>query len=154
MFKEINGFENYSISDDGLVMNSKGEFLKPTTDNYGYKQLTLCKYGVKVNKRINRLVAEAFIPNPNNYPEVDHINQKRDDDRIENLRWISSSGNGRNTTCKSKYLKGVRQHGNRFQAQIRINKIKTHLGMFSTEEAAHQAYLTKYNEIMKQFEKE
>lgn len=46
---------------------------------------------------VHRLVAECYIPNPNNKPQVDHINRNRDDNRVENLRWATNSDNQRNT---------------------------------------------------------
>ena len=55
------------------------------------------KVGDKVDTRlIHRLIAEAFIPNPDNLPEIDHINTKRDDFRIENLRWVDKKTNRNN----------------------------------------------------------
>lgn len=55
------------------------------------------------NYKKHRIIAEQFIPNPNNYPEVDHINRDRSDYHLSNLRWIDHSGNNRN---KSSY-KGI-----------------------------------------------
>ena len=62
--------------------NSKGYM----TVGIGYKML-----------KVHRLVAEAFIPNPNNKPQVDHITRDKTDNRVENLRWATPSENSRNT---------------------------------------------------------
>ena len=51
-------------------------------------------------KYIHRIIAEQFIPNPNNLPQVDHINQIRTDYRIENLRWVTRSENQKNRSCQ------------------------------------------------------
>lgn len=152
MFKPIDGYEKYSISEDGLVMNEIGNILKEQIKD-GYYTVCLYGNGNKKWKRIHRLIAETFIPNPNNYPLVDHINNIRIDNRIENLRWINSSGNNRNREARGKYLKGVgrRKNGKSYQSHIRIDKNRVYLGSFTTEEQAHQAYLTKYNEIMEQY---
>ena len=150
MFKEIEGYENYSINEDGLVMNSRGNILKPQVNHKGYLKIGLSKDKKVVLKSIHRLVAEAFIPNHNNYPQVDHIDNNKTNNNVKNLRWINQSGNSRNRNINGKYLKGVSKRGNRFQARIRIDK-NIHLGTFDTEEQAHQAYLTKYNELMEVF---
>ena len=70
---------------------------------------------------------------------------------LENLRWINKSGNMRNKVSKGKYLKGVYKNGVKFVAQIKNENKHIYLGTFETEEQAHQAYLTKYNELMEIF---
>lgn len=90
--KPIVGFENsYSITRDGRVYSHiSNKFLKLNYNSKGYLSLTLHKNKKSYHKRVNRLVAEAYIPNPNNYPQVNHINHKRDDNRVENLEWCDN----------------------------------------------------------------
>jgi hypothetical protein len=64
--------------------------------NGGYECVGLMKDGKRNRHRIHRLVAEAFIPNPNNLPMVDHINRNKSDNRVENLRWCDGLTNRRN----------------------------------------------------------
>ena len=85
-FKLIKGFENYSVSNLGNVKNNKTNRILKQDNNKGYK---LVKFNGK-NKRVHRLIAEAFIPNPDNKPCIDHINNIRNDNRIENLRWATN----------------------------------------------------------------
>ncbi|MDY6419359.1 MAG: HNH endonuclease [Succinivibrio dextrinosolvens] len=93
MIKDIINFENYQISDDGRVWSKKSnKWLKPIDVN-GYKKASLYKNGKLCQRLIHRLVAEAFIPNPNNYEEINHINEDKSDNRVENLEWCTSSYN-------------------------------------------------------------
>ena len=88
------------VSTDGTVQricpqsshgHRKGELyqLNPLVDKKGYLYVGYTKNGKTVRAYVHRLVAIAFVPNPNRYTEVDHINRVRDDNRVENLRWAS-----------------------------------------------------------------
>lgn len=94
IWKQISGFEGYTVSNLGNVKGKKGWILKPTQCKLGYKSVSL--YTTKtefINKRISRLVALAFIPNPENKPDVDHISRNVEDNSVENLRWATKSEN-------------------------------------------------------------
>lgn len=96
-WKDIVGFP-YQINRDGIVMNKRtNRILKCYIDNVGYYQVTLCKDGNPRKFRVHRLLAIAFIPNPNNYPIVDHIDINRQNNNLSNLRWVSSQMNNCNT---------------------------------------------------------
>ena len=95
---EIIGYNNYLIYPDGKVQNKNTKrYLKPGTHKNGYKYVNLCKNGKYKSYRIHRLVALHYIPNPDNLPQVDHWNGKRNDNRLENLRWVTPSENCQNT---------------------------------------------------------
>lgn len=90
MEKEIKDFPGYSITDDGKVISYKYKtprIMKTWYQKSGYENIKLCKNNQTYHFLIHRLVAEAFIPNPNNLPEVNHINKNRQDNRAENLEW-------------------------------------------------------------------
>lgn len=110
IWKEINGFDGvYQVSNLGRVKSvmryrkGKGEstvlvkekILKGKKNKDGYIEFGLCIGEHKKMKfyRGHRLVADAFIPNPNNYPIINHKNEIKDDNRVENLEWCSYSYN-------------------------------------------------------------
>lgn len=95
-WKKIEGYENYSVSDTGLVKNTRtGRLLKPHISKDGYYTVGLFKHCKGKTYKIHRLIALAFIPNPDNLYAVDHINANKLDNRIENLRWLSLADNNR-----------------------------------------------------------
>jgi hypothetical protein len=95
---EVKGYSNYLIYPDGRVYSKYiKRFLKPGTDSGGYLHVRLCNGGRQKTLTIHRLVAIHYIDNPENKPEVDHWNGKRNDNRVENLRWATRSENGQNT---------------------------------------------------------
>ena len=89
-FKQIQDFPNYMIFKDGIVMNCEtGHILSPKID-HGYFRVSLCHNHLKL---VHRLLAQAFIPNPENHPVVDHIDRDKSNNRLENLRWCTQSDN-------------------------------------------------------------
>ena len=71
---------------------SKGRILKPGIASNGYPTVNLCKENIQ-NYCIHILIAKTFIPNPDNLPEVNHIDLNKQNNHIDNLEWITSSGN-------------------------------------------------------------
>ena len=94
----IKGYENYVIFEDGVVINIKaGKEVKPYLEKaIGYYRVGLTKNKKEHKFYLHRLLAEAYIPNPDNKSEVDHINRIRTDYRIENLRWATHTENMQN----------------------------------------------------------
>ena len=102
-WKIIKEFKDYEISNFGNVRRCTpcrraniGKIIRSTINNSGYHCVTLRKDGKSYCKTIHRLVAEAYISNPNNYSDVDHIDRNKSNNTIPNLRWISHKDNMNN----------------------------------------------------------
>lgn len=95
IFKDIKNYEDlYEVSDTGLVRNKvSGKILKPSKDKYGYLRVKLYKDGIRKTIRIHRLVAEAFLPNPLNLPQVNHIDENKSNNNVENLEFCGCQYN-------------------------------------------------------------
>ena len=99
--KFIKGYEElYLIGEDGVIYSlpkngasSEIKKLKTRINKYGYEQCTLMKDNKPKTFLVHRLVAITYIPNPNNYPQVNHINGIKNDNRIYNLEWCTVSKN-------------------------------------------------------------
>jgi len=94
---EINNYPNYTIYPDGTILNHKLFVIKKTwKDKDGYIITNLSNEDGKKCKKVHRLLAEHFIPNPDNLPLVDHIDRNPSNNSFDNLRWVSLSGNCQN----------------------------------------------------------
>lgn len=109
IWKPIKGYEGkYYISNKGNVLaknyerSGKSKLLKPTLTTTGYLKVELWVGSKRKIYRLHRLIAEAFIPNPQNKQFIDHINTIKTDNRIENLRWVTRSENMNNILTKKK----------------------------------------------------
>ena len=106
MYKAIKGYEGiYEVNEfgqvrsvdriveykNGKIVNYKGKELKILMDKDGYATVRLSKNCIYKTMKVHRLVAEAFLPNPDNLPQVHHINHERNDNRACNLKWVSKA---------------------------------------------------------------
>lgn len=110
---ECKGYEElarlYEVSNLGRVKNKKGLIMSPELYQRGYYRVHLYKNNKRKHARINRLVALAFIPNPNNYPMVNHKDENKLNNKVSNLEWCTAKYNANYGTTKERAAKPLYQ---------------------------------------------
>ena len=135
-YKKIEGFENYSVSDFGNVRKDKtSRILKGADNGRGYLHVCLVENKVRHNKVIHKLTADAFLNNPKNRNCVDHIDNNKLNNNLNNLRYATSQENSQNAKLSIKNESGVKgvcwnKSRKRWTAQIKVNGKQIHLGSF------------------------
>ena len=105
IWRDVVGYEGlYMVSENGAVRNCKTNKVLATKveRQTGYCKVNLSKNGVSKWTLLHRVIAKAFIPNPENKPCIDHINTNRQDNRLTNLRWVTHTENMNNPLSKIK----------------------------------------------------
>jgi hypothetical protein len=146
IWKDIEGFEGvYQVSNLGRVRSlgfdrwHKGKILKPSFDSkMNYLFVGLHKNGKTTQRNIHRLVAEAFIQNPNNLPCVNHINEVKTDNRAINLEWCTVEYNSNYGNAKKNMIDSRRKNNNQEEINKKIKDTKKRNQSFSCEKPVAQ----------------
>ena len=145
IYKKIVGYSNYSISNWGNVRNDKSKRIKRvTTSADGYLMTSLCEDGEAHGFGVHRLIAIAFIPNPEHKTQVDHIDTNRLNNKLDNLRWASNSENNYNSKIRTDNTSGSKgvyfdKSSNKWRVQINVNGKRLYVGRFTKKEDAIKA---------------
>lgn len=149
IWKDIKGYENlYQISNLGRVKSlpkyhKKNESIMKYTLRSGYRTLVLRKNSKRKSKQIHRLVAEAFIPNPDNKYIVNHKDYNRQNNNVENLEWCTQKENvnwskcnmiGGNRILKSENDYGISKKHGKYEVTIK----RKYYGRYNTKEEAEK----------------
>lgn len=124
IWKDVVGYEGlYQVSNMGNVRSLDridkvgrlrvGRLLKPATYNNGYKRVMFSYDTKEKSFLVHRLVAEAFIDNPNNYPIINHKDENPSNNRVENLEWCTVKYNNNYGTVKERIKKANINHPNK-----------------------------------------
>lgn len=119
IWKQIKGYPDYFVSNTGKVKSyrypSKGRIIMGHLDKDGYRRILLYSApGVRKTKGVHRLVAEAFIPNPNNYPVINHKDENRSNNNANNLEWCTVKYNNNYGNRNKKVRKALYESGSKF----------------------------------------
>lgn len=104
-WKPVKNYPDYLISNFGVIKNKYGKLLKLRKINGGYFQVCLCKDSKPRYFLIHRLVAEAFIPNPDNLSEINHKDENKQNNCVDNLEWCTHEYNMHYGNCSNKIAK-------------------------------------------------
>ncbi len=130
---EIQGYPKYLIRDDGRVWSKKSNrYLKQRLNNKDYFYIQVCKESKAKNFMIHRLVAIHYIPNPENKPQVNHIDGDKINNHPSNLEWVTNMENGNRfqtpqtlLRCIGKTSKGSWQFDKRYYGKRHRHYFKT-----------------------------
>ena len=163
VWKDVVGYEGYYlVSNIGNVKSlNRNKLLSPCCDR-GYKKVVLYKNSIKQKTGVHRLVAKAFIDNKNNYLEVNHIDENKSNNTVENLEWCNrkqnlqhsiDSGKLKVTRVKQYDLSGrfIKEYNSATQAERETNIPRTHickccLGRHGHKTAGGYIWKSKNNE--------
>ena len=132
--------------------------MKCTIGKDGYKIAHLRLNSISSGKKVNKLVAQAFIPNPINKRCIDHINNNRQNNNIHNLRWATNQENQMNqqsslSKASSTGVKGVsyQKRNKKWKAHIGYSNSKIYIGYFDNLQEAKETRKKKANELFGEF---
>lgn len=139
IWKDISGYEGkYQVSNTGKVRSlnyqgTKGKVvrLKLYNNNHGYMMIELNKNGKKKKYSVHRLVALAFIPNPNNYPIINHKDENKTNNTVWNLEWCTPKYNINYGNCRKKISESHK--GKQFTDEHRKNLSEACKGRYAGE---------------------
>ena len=145
IWKPITGYEGlYEVCSAGFVRRMpSGKVLKPQVHSRkGYLRVDLYKNNQNKHIGIHRLVAKAFIPNPENKPTVEHMDGDKTNNHVDNLIWATYSEQMQTAPCLGYYWN---KNIGKWHSQIMIPKTNKHkhIGFFEHEEDAHAAYIAE-----------
>ena len=152
VFRSVDGYKNYAVSSFGNVKNTKTGRILKGRNVCGYLQVVLYEDGLaKKSYLVHRLVAYAFIDNPDDKLCVDHKNNDRTNNNISNLRFATTKENSQNRILSSNNtskVKGVsfNKRANKWRAHIRIDGILIHIGYYDDLDDAKIARINRANQ--------
>jgi hypothetical protein len=145
-WKTVIGFESYEVSDLGNVRRqSSSRLLKPTPDKDGYLTVKVGSRAEQHTLKTHRLVAQVFVPNPKNLPQVNHTGGSTDN-RACKLEWISTADHGKDVAKRGQRGEGVcfEKRSGKWRATYNPEpQRQVHIGYFSTRKEAKKARDTK-----------
>ena len=154
-WRPIKGYEGlYEVSNTGLVRNVvKGRYLKPGFDKNGYLKCVLSKGGKQRTVYIHRLVATAFIPNPDGLPQVNHRDEDKTRNVVDNLEWCTSKYNVNYGSAQERRVQKNIENGN--YSGSKTADIREYKRLYMREyRKRNKEYNDKQREYMREYMRE
>ena len=134
-WRAVKGYEGYEVSNLGNVRSNKAYkhrseplMMKQRDNGYGYLIVCLCNKNGRRNHYVHRLVAEAFIDNPNGLAQVNHLDYDRHNNKVTNLEWLSQLDNTKYSACRGRHPRKcnrsstgyqyITKRGNRYRVTV------------------------------------
>ena len=121
-FVEIKGFSNYLINKDGEIYSKKSNKTLSKKINNGYEAIQLWEKGKRYDKKVHRLLAENFIPNPNKYNVVNHKDGNKRNNSLDNLEWCTTRENNIHAIKNGLVFHGTNTTAGRTHIPVRIKE--------------------------------
>lgn len=127
--KSIPGYPHYKATPDGRIWSEYSKkFLAQNKRKDGYRQVVLCEGGKQTQSYVHRLVAMTFVPNPENLPQVNHIDENKANNAASNLEWVTAQANikwGTRTKrmVETQTLEGLRESAT-YARSFRLRKVR------------------------------
>ena len=148
VFKDIKGYPNYQISSLGRIWSKTSQrYLKGEIDINGYHRVTMIAINGKAKHEFcHRLVALAFIENPNNYPYVNHKDENKQNNSVSNLEWCDTKYNNNYGTHQQRGIETKKRNGT---FSKRVKCLETGIIYESVAEATRQTGITHITDVCK-----
>ena len=148
IWKDVSGYPNYQVSNKGRVWSKTSQrYLKGDIDIGGYCRVTMIAINGKAkHEKVHRLVALAFIPNPNNYPCVNHKDENKLNNTLENLEWCDRAYNNNYGTHQQRCIETKKKNGTFCKSVICV---ETGTVYESVAEATRQTGITHITDACK-----
>jgi len=148
----IRSLDHTTVDTKNIERSFKGRVLSLSTDSHGYNIKTLYLNGERCAFRLHRLIAQAFISNPNDLPYIDHVDGNKENNNINNLEWVTAQENTERYHSKiessSKYNKvSFSPSHKKWIAQLLVDGKSIHIGSFDSEDDAHFAQVLSRKEL-------
>lgn len=136
-----NVFGKYEVSNLGSVRNSKtGRTLAQVLDRYGYPVVCLHEDGKNYSVKVHRLVANAFVDNKENKPQIDHIDGNKENNVYTNLRWVTPKENSENPITHARHIATIKPPKRKKVAVLCVETNKTYDGLRVAERETNVAH--------------
>lgn len=149
---DIETLDYYFYESTGARRHHKSRILKPAIDRYGYKRVLIAQDGIRKSYYVHRLVAMAYIPNPENKPTINHIDGNKINNCVENLEWATQKEQKRHAITHNlcdKNIIALAQHNKNVSIKIKFENVIYNSVREASRKTGHaQHYIKERGELV------